>query len=254
VQNANLIQSGNAESGLIQSDVAFWAFNASGLYEGRPKADRLRFIAHMYPEHIHAMVRRDSPYQRMEDLRGRRIAVGLQASGARVGTELILEAYNMRPNTDYRPEYLNQQQGTERMQDRNMDAVMTVSGYPSGGFTEFCARVGCRLLSFSDAEMDRVIQRAPFYGRGVIPRTAYEGLTEDTRTLTVGAQWLVSSQVSDELVYQITKALWNDNTRRLLDNGHAKGREIRRETALEGRGVPFHPGAERFYREAGMLR
>jgi TRAP transporter TAXI family solute receptor len=253
VQNVNLIQSGNAESGFSQSDVAHWAFTGTGLFEGRPKQDRLRFIAHLFPEHIHAVVRRDSTVQRLQDLRGKRIAIGLQASGARIGSELILEAAGMRGA--FTPEYLNQAQGVERMQDRAIDATLTVVGYPAAAFSEFCSRTGCRILSFSDAEMNAVSEKAPFYGRGVIPRTAYEGLEADIPTLTVGAVWLVSDRVSEQLVYDITKALWSDTTRGLLDRGHAKGREIVVQNALQGRGVvPLHPGAERFYREAGILR
>lgn len=253
VQNVNLIQSGNAESGFSQSDVAHWAFTGTGLFEGRPRADRLRFIAHLFPEHIHAVVRRDSQIQRLQDLRGRRIAIGLQASGARIGSELILEAAGMRGA--YTPEFLNQAQGAERMQDRGIDATLTVVGYPAAAFSEFCSRTGCRILSFSDSEMSAVIEKAPFYGRGVIPRTAYEGLEADVPTLTVSAVWLVSERVPEALVYEITRALWSDPSRGLLDRGHAKGREIVRENALLGRGVvPFHPGAERFYREAGLLR
>jgi TRAP transporter TAXI family solute receptor len=249
----NLIQSGNAESGFSQSDVAHWAFTGTGLFEGRPKQDRLRFIAHLFPEHIHAVVRRDSTVQRLQDLRGKRIAIGLQASGARIGSELILEAAGMRGA--FTPEYLNQAQGVERMQDRAIDATLTVVGYPAAAFSEFCSRTGCRILSFSDAEMNAVSEKAPFYGRGVIPRTAYEGLEADIPTLTVGAVWLVSDRVSEQLVYDITKALWSDTTRGLLDRGHAKGREIVVQNALQGRGVvPLHPGAERFYREAGILR
>jgi TRAP transporter TAXI family solute receptor len=255
VQNVNLIQSGNAESGFSQSDVAHWAYTGTGLFEGRPKLDRLRFIAHLFPEHIHAVVRRDSPIRSFEDLRGKRIAIGLQASGARIGSELILEANGLRAGRDYTAEYLNQAQGTERMQDRGLDATLTVVGYPAAAFAEFCSRTGCRLLPIQGAAAQRVIERAPFYGTGVIPRTAYEGLEADTPTLTVGAVWLVRDSVPEELVYNITRALWSDVTRGLLDRGHAKGREIVRENALTGRGVvPLHPGAERYYREAGLLR
>jgi TRAP transporter TAXI family solute receptor len=100
-----------------------------------------------------------------------------------------------------------------------------------------------------------VIERAPFYGQGIIPRSAYEGLEADVPTLTVGAVLVVRDSLPEELVYNVTKSLWSDVTRGLLDRGHAKGREIVKENALQGRGVvPFHPGAERFYREAGILR
>jgi TRAP transporter TAXI family solute receptor len=255
VQNVNLIQSGNAESGFTQSDVMHWAYTGTGLFEGRPKLDRLRFIAHLFPEHIHAVVRRDSPIQSFADLRGRRIAIGLQASGARIGSELILEANGLRAGRDYQAEYLNQAQGTERMQDRGLDATLTVVGYPAAAFTEFCSRTGCRILPIAGPEAQRVMERAPFYGSGVIPAGAYEGVTADVPTLTVGALWAVRDSVPEATVYAITRALWSETTRGLLDRGHAKGKEIVREGALTGRGVvPFHPGAERYYREAGILR
>jgi TRAP transporter TAXI family solute receptor len=255
VQNVNLIQSGNAESGFTQADVMHWAYTGTGLFEGRPKLDRLRFIAHLFPEHIHAVVRRDSPIQSFADLRGRRIAIGLQASGARIGSEMILEANGLRAGREYQAEFLNQAQGTERMQDRGLDATLTVVGYPAAAFTEFCSRTGCRILPITGAEAQKVMERAPFYGTGVIPRGAYEGVTEDVPTLTVGALWAVRDSVPEATVYAITKALWSETTRGLLDRGHAKGREIVKEAALTGRGVvPFHPGAERYYREAGILR
>jgi len=173
VQNVNLIQSGAAESGFSQSDVAHWAYTATGLFEGRPKLDRLRFIAHLFGEQLHAVVRRDSPIQRLEDLRGKRVVVGLQASGARIGSELVLDAAGLRGA--YTPEVLSAAQGVERMQDRGVDAVLQVVAAPAAAFTEFCSRVGCRLLPFSDAVIETVSQRAPFYSRGVIARGTYEG-------------------------------------------------------------------------------
>ena len=255
LQNINLIQSGNAESGFVQSDISHWGFTGTGLFEGRPKTDRVRFMAHLFPEHIHATVRKDSNIRSFEDLRGKRIAIGLQASGARIGSELILEAHGLRAGREYVAEYLSQQQGVERMQDRNMDAAITVTGYPASSITEFCSRTGCRMLPIPRDQGQRVIERAPFYGFGVIPTSAYEGLEADTPTLTVGALWLVRDSVPEQLVYNITRSLWSDVSRGLLDRGHAKGKEIILREALSGRGVvPFHPGAERFYREAGLIR
>ena len=255
LQNINLIQSANAESGFVQSDISHWGFTGTGLFEGRAKTDRVRFLAHLFPEHIHATVRKDSNIRSFEDLRGKRIAIGLQASGARIGSELILEAHGLRAGREYVAEYLSQQQGVERMQDRNMDAAITVTGYPASSITEFCSRTGCRMLPIPRDQGQRVIERAPFYGFGVIPTSAYEGLEADTPTLTVGALWLVRDSVPEQLVYNITRSLWSDVSRGLLDRGHAKGKEIILREALSGRGVvPFHPGAERFYREAGLIR
>jgi hypothetical protein len=215
--------------------------------------DRLRFIAHLFGEQLHAVVRRDSPVQRLEDLRGRRVVVGLQASGARIGSELVLEAAGLRGA--YTPEFLSAAQGVERMQDRGVDAVLQVVAAPAAAYTEFCSRAGCRVLPMSDQVINTVNQRAPFYSRGVIAKGTYEGVAEDVPTLSVGAVWLVGAQVPDAMVYEITKSLWSETTKSLLQRGHVRARDIVAETALQGRGdVPFHPGAERFYREAGLLR
>ena len=93
--------------------------------------------------------------------------------------------------------------------------------------------------------------RYHFFSRDDVPAGTYQGIGR-TETVSVGAQWLVASSVDEEMVYQITRALWNENSRRLLDSGHAKGKHILLQTALDGITVPLHPGAKRFYVEQGM--
>ena len=96
-----------------------------------------------------------------------------------------------------------------------------------------------------------MIRRFQFFARDKIPANVYPGI-EPVDTVSVGAQWLVASSVESDLVYEITKTLWNGNSRRLLDNGHIKGRSIRIDSALDGIAVPLHPGAKRFYEENGV--
>ena len=117
---------------------------------------------------------------------------------------------------------------------------------------EMFSTAGGKLLSVGKAERDAIIAKAPFYSHGVIPGGTYKGFDKDVETLTVGAQWLVSVDTDEQLVYDITKALWNKNSRKLLDNGHAKGKSVQLQTALDAVGIPVHPGAARFYREQGM--
>jgi len=92
-----------------------------------------------------------------------------------------------------------------------------------------------------------------FFSQSAIPSGTYENVGT-TNTVAVGAQWFTSAKEDDELIYNITKALWNDESRKLMDVGHAKGKTITPETALSGVGVPLHPGAERFYKEAGLIK
>jgi hypothetical protein len=251
VANVDAIQSGAIKSGFAHSDVTFWAYTATGQFAKQYKHDRLRVIANLYPEHVHVVIRANSGLKSIPDLRGRRLGLGRPASGARVGAMLILEAYGMKENVDYRAELLGGAQAFEAIRDDRLDATLTVSGFPNPGITELASEVGLDLLAISAAVRAKVKNAAPFYHDAVIPAGTYEGVDKDVQTLAVAAQWLVGSEVDAELVYQITRTLWNDATRELLDKGHAKGREIRLETALDAISIPLHPGAERYYREIG---
>ena len=115
---------------------------------------------------------------------------------------------------------------------------------------------GMELHSFTEEDLATINEAVPAYIPSSIPADVYEGIDYEVKTPAVSALLVVSSDLSEELVYGITKALWNDNTRTLLDNGHAKGKQVTADTALDGieaLGVPLHPGAEKYYEEAGLL-
>ena len=129
-----------------------------------------------------------------------------------------------------------------------------MGGYPAGAIAELAASgAGIELVPITGPEIDKMRQQYGFFAADSIPANTYKGVVE-ARTLAVGAQWVTSDRQDANLVYEITKALWNANTRRLLDSGHAKGKTITRENAVAGAGIPFHPGAERFYKEQGLLK
>lgn len=254
VANVNAIQSGAAESGLAQSDVAYWAYTGTGVFEGKEPLKKLRAIATLYPEHIHVVLPKDSGITKFEDMRDKRIGVGLPASGAQVGALLILNAAGLEKNEAFTAEELNTSQSAERLADGQLDAFLTVTGAPSSGIAQLASTAGMKLMSIPDAIQTAVIQKAPFYFGSPIKAGVYEGVDADTNTLAVAAQWLVSADQSEDLVYGVTKALWNKNTRKLLDNGHAKGKDVQTSSALDAIGIPLHPGAERFYKEMGLLK
>lgn len=254
VANVNAIQSGAAESGLAQSDVAYWAYTGTGVFEGKQALTKLRFIATLYPEHIHIVLPNDSTFTVPGHLKGKRVGVGLPASGAQVGALLIMKAAGLTKNVDYTAEELNTSQSAERLADGQLDAFLTVTGAPSSGIAQLASTAGMKLMSLPKSIQEAVIAKAPFYFGSPIPASAYESMTGDVHTLAVAAQWLVSSDQSNEMVYNITKALWNKNTRKLLDRGHAKGKDVQLSTALDAIGIPLHAGAERFYKEAGLIK
>jgi TRAP transporter TAXI family solute receptor len=172
-------------------------------------------------------------------------------SGTLVDARIILDAYGLSED-DLEAAYVKPSVAVAQMRDGELDAFIIVAGYPTGSVVELCATIDCELVPFDGPQADALLKDYRFFAKDTIPAGTYAGVPE-TPTLSVGAQWVVGAEVDEDLVYGITKALWHHNARRLLDDGHAKGRSITLETALDGVGIPLHPGAERYYREAGML-
>jgi len=253
VANVNAIKSGALESGFAQSDVAYWAYTGTGIYEGKGKVDNLRAIANLYPESIHVVARRGAGIKSVKDLKGKRVSLDEPGSGTLVDARIILEAYGLSEK-NVKADYLKPSPAAAKIKDNQLDAFFIVAGYPTGSVVELASSAGAELVPVSGPEVDAIIKKYGFFAKDVIPAGTYEGIDTDTPTISVGAQWVVGAGVDENLVYEITKALWNPNTRRLLDKGHAKGKVIQQASALDGVGIPLHPGAEKFYREAGMLK
>jgi uncharacterized protein len=252
VANAAAIGAGTAQSGFVQSDVAFWAYTGTGVYDGRPKIDTLRAIANLYPESFQLVVRRGSGIKSMADLRGKRVSLDEPGSGTLVDARLILAAYGLSEK-DLKAEYLPAQQVADKLKEGAIDAFFNVSGWPQSAVADLAATVGIELVPIDGPEANKLLQQYSFFGADEIPDDAYKDVS-GVKTVSVHALWVTSSKQPDDLIYKITAALWNPNSRKLLDSGHAKGRVIRLETATVGLGIPLHAGAEKFYKEKGLLR
>lgn len=252
VANVNAIVGGTLESGFAQGDVATWAQTGTGIWEGKPPADTLRAIANLYPESIHLVASAASGISSVADLKGKRVSLDEPGSGTLVDAQLILAAAGLS-ESDITPEYLKPDQAADRMKDGAMDAFFFVGGYPAGAIAELASQQDVRIVPIEGEVAAKVLENK-FFATDIIPAGTYEGTTADVPTIAVGAQWVTSASQPDELIYGITKALWNDATRAQLDAGHAKGKQIVKENALAGVGIPLHPGAERFYKEAGLLK
>lgn len=253
VANVNAIGAGTVESGFSQSDVAYWAQTGTGVFENQGKVESLRAIANLYPESIHIVASQDSGIKSVADLAGKRVSLDEPGSGTLVDARLILEAYGL-DETKIEPEYLKPNQAADRMRDGAMDAFFFVGGFPTGAIVELASNTPITIVPIDGPEAEKVVGDYQFFSANTIPAGTYEGQDADVQTLAVGAQWVTSADQPEDLIYEVTKALWNDNTRALLDSGHAKGKSITKETALDGIGIPLHPGAERYYKEAGLLK
>lgn len=252
VANVNAIVGGSLESGFSQADVSTWAYTGTGIYEGKPKVEELRAIANLYPESVHVVVKKGLGLKSLRDLKGRRVSIDEPGSGTLVNARAILAAYGITER-DIKAEYLKPQQASEKLKDGSVDAFFSTTGYPQGAISELAATAGIELLPIDGAESEKLRQQFKFFALDQIPDGAYKDV-KGVATISVGAQWVTSAKQDTDLVYEVTKGLWSDKTRQALDTGHAKGKAIRKETALAGLGIPLHPGAEKFYKEAGLLK
>ncbi|MEL7273349.1 MAG: TAXI family TRAP transporter solute-binding subunit [Pseudomonadota bacterium] len=252
VDNVNAINSGLRNSGFAQSDVAYWAYTGTGTMEGKEPAKDLRTIAALFEEHIHLVALKDSGINGVADLKGKRVSLDEPGSGTYVDAKLILEANGLGVS-DVTAEALKGGAAAEALRNGKIDAFFVVAGYPTGALVELASAAEIKLVPIDGDGAKALADKYGFFSQSEIPAGTYQGV-DATNTVAVGAQWFTSAKEDEELIYNITKALWNAESRKLLDVGHAKGKTITPDTALAGIGVPLHPGAERFYKEAGLLK
>ena len=252
VDNVNAILSGLRNSGFAQSDVAYWAYTGTGTMEGKEPAKDLRTIAALFQEHIHLVALKKSNINSVKDLKGKRVSLDEPGSGTYVDAKLILESNGLSTN-DVKAEALKGKAATDALRNGKVDAIFVVAGYPTGAIVELASAVDIKLVPIDGSGAKALTSKYGFFSESPIPSGTYEGV-DAVNTVAVGAQWFTSAKEDTDLIYKITKALWNKESRKLMDVGHAKGKTITPDTALSGVGVPLHPGAEKFYKEAGLIK
>ncbi|TWO69141.1 TAXI family TRAP transporter solute-binding subunit [Caenimonas sedimenti] len=251
--NVNAIAGGSMEAGLSQADVASWAFTGTGAFDGKPKVADLRMIANLYPESIHLVVKKGSGIKSVADLKGKRVALDEPGSGTLINARMVLAAYGVK-EADIKPEYIKPNQAGDKLKDGALDAFFFVGGAPAGAIAELASSgAGIELLPISGPQAESLRKGSPYFAVDTIAAGTYKDVPA-VQTLAVGAQLVTSAKVPTETVYEITKAMYSDATQKTLAAGHAKGKFITKENAVQGVGIPYHPGAEKFYKEAGLLK
>ena len=251
--NVTAINGGALESGFSQADVATWAQKGTGIFEGKPSIPGLRLIANLYPESVHVVVKKGSGIKSVADLKGKRVALDEPGSGTLVNARAILAAYGVTEK-DIKPEYIKPNQAGDKMKDGSLDAFFFTGGAPAGAIAELAsAGGGIDILPIDGAQAEALKKSSGFFADDLIPADTYKGVGA-VKTLAVGAQWVTSDKADPQVVYEIVKALYSPAGQKAMAAGHAKGKLITVQNAVQGAGIPFHPGAEKFYKEAGVLK
>ncbi len=249
VANMNAIHAGQLDAGLAGAQSVTQGYEGTGKFVGNKK-DKVRVIANLYPEDMHLVLANGVKLNSLKDLTGKKVGVAAAGSGTQVSVKMILKHYGIKADQHE----LNLGQSTQRLADGQIDAFFYAGGWPFAALIQLGSTKGFDLYTFSKDEIKAINGIIPYYVESMIPAGGYENIKHDTPTLAVNGQLVTSVDQPADLIYGITKALWSKKTRGLLDKGHAKGKAIRLETALKGVLIPLHPGAEKYYKEIGMIK
>ncbi|MCR5188763.1 MAG: TAXI family TRAP transporter solute-binding subunit [Treponema sp.] len=249
-ENLRLINKGEAEFATVQNDVMDYAFHGTDMFAGE-KLENVMTIGTMYPEVIQIAVSESSGIKSVADFKGKRISVGDAGSGVEFNAKQILEGYGLTFD-DIKKSNLSFKESAEGIQNGTLDGCFITAGVPNSALQELAFTAGLILIPVSGPEADAICSKYSFYTQTTIPGKTYKGTDEDTPALAIKATLAVSAKLDEETVYQMTKTLFENLDE--LGQAHAKGKEVSAEAAVTGVSVPFHPGAEKYFKELGLLK
>ncbi|HLV77846.1 MAG TPA: TAXI family TRAP transporter solute-binding subunit [Marinobacter sp.] len=248
VENLNLLQQGRGELALSLGDSVKLAWEGNEEAGFRKPLDKLRGIAAMYPNYVQIVASKASGITTLEQLKGRDLSVGAPKSGTELNARAILGAAGMSYADLGKAEYLPYAESVELMKNRQLDATLQSAGLGVASLKDLSTSMDINVVAVPE---DIVARLGAPYIAGTIPGGTYDGQDEDVPTAAIVNFLVTHSDVSDETAYQMTKLLWENLP--ALRSAHKAAEAIKIENALQGMPVPLHPGAERFYREQGLL-
>jgi TRAP transporter TAXI family solute receptor len=252
VYNANALRTGDLLLGIVQSDVQYQAYNGvEGFAKAGPDKD-LRVLFSLQSEAFTLVARRDANINKFEDLAKKRMNLGDPGSGNRNTLELLMKEYGWTSEifslaTDLKPAEM-----AGALCDNKIDAYVYVIGHPNGSINEATTTCDSRLVSVVGPKVDNFVKKYPFYPPAVIPGKTYKGTDEDTLTFGPRATLMANANLPEDIAYQITKAVFSnlDEFKKL----HPALSDLTPENMLAGNSVPFHPGSEKYFKEAGLIK
>jgi uncharacterized protein len=249
VANARLIGSQDAELAILQNDIAYYAKNGLQMFEGEAIPEMVGFFT-LYPEHVQILAAADAGINNPGDLAGKRVAVGPLGSGTEANTAQTLEAYGLTFDDLAAVERITASEAADFLRDGRVDAAFFTVGLGAAAIEEVALVKDVVIVTIEDDKIDWLIETYPFYSREVIPAGTYSDVPEAT-TVAVLAMVVGHADLPEELAYQFTSMLFENLES--VHSAHERGQLVTLETALDGMPIDLHPGAERYYREKGLI-
>nr|WP_239533980.1 TAXI family TRAP transporter solute-binding subunit [Thalassobacillus pellis] len=241
VENMKKLSEGDGQLAFTQTDIASYAANGEVMFD--KAIEGFQAIGTLYPETIQIVTTKDSGIETVEDMKGKVVSVGAVGSGTYANAKNILEIHGLTMD-DIQKRDLEFGDSTSGIQDGTIDAAFITSGTPTGAVESLAATTDINIVKFGEGKIQELMDKVPFYSKDQIPAGTY-GLEEAVDTVAVQAMMVAKSDLSEDLVYNITKSIF-ENTDKIT---HSKGKQITVESAQEGIGIELHPGAKKYYDE-----
>lgn len=248
-ENMRLVDAGDVDFAIVQNDIADAAVNGTAPF--KDKLENVRALGRLYPEYLHVVATKDSGIQSMEDFEGKRISVGARGSGNELNCRQIFDFFGL----DYKnikPIFLPYSETADQFKDRNLDAFVFTIGTPNPAIQDITTTQEVNFIPLTGEKVDEIVAKFPFLVKDAIPADTYRGQTSPVATLSVQAILVANKDMSDDVAYELTKAIYENADS--IAKSHAKGEEIKIENAMDGVTIPLHPGAERYLREKGLIK
>lgn len=249
VMNARRIGTQKWKMGLLTTDTAYHAIHGGPEFKDERYPD-LRAVFSGHVSYWHMITLERTGIKTIQDLKGRKVAVGYPGGSVEIVTREILAEYGLLPDRDFKKAFLTHSEVVGALKDETIDAGAILTGAPSGNVLDLAATHKVRILPVSPEMQDKIIKKFPYYIRGVYKPGMYPGITESVPALTIGTYLTTHKSADDELIY-LTAKLIGENTKRLAEM-HPSGLEWSLETVKKGFAIPVHPGALKYFKEKGI--
>lgn len=250
VANAGLLAKAEIETAFVAADILDAAYKGTNQFEGNA-ATNLRALGSLYPETVQLVARTGANIGSFADMKGKSVSSGSPGSGQWQLLGDLLAAHGMA-REDVSEDFSSFAQSADKIKDGNLDASLITAGVPTASITELANGHDIVVVPLTGPEIAKLQEVQPYYASVTLPAGSYRGVDADVPTLAVRAIWATHADLDEDLAYAMVKALY-ENTETLA-KVHVMGKQISVDTALESISIPLHPGAERYFREKGIIQ
>lgn len=245
-ENVELVTRGDAEIAFIQNDVSYYAVNGTDIFEGEKKPS-LRGLCCLYPEIVQIVASDDSGIKTIDDLKGKRVAVGAPGSGVEVNVKQILDIHGITYDDLGKVDYLSFAEAADQIKSGQIDATFLTAAIPSSAITELATTHDVHLVPIAEDKAEALIAKYPFYVNLHITPSEYKGQDEEISVVAVQSMLAVDERMAEEDAYNIVKLLFENLD--TMKESHARGGDIALDKALDGMSIELHPGAQKYFDE-----